>query len=79
VADGSWVVEFHPECEAWANHLEQRDAEALLAAVRVLRDHGPSLGRPLVDRIAASRHPNMKEQRLGRLVPHEHSDRRRPI
>ncbi|MGH2738968.1 MAG: hypothetical protein ACRDH6_00565 [Actinomycetota bacterium] len=25
------------------------DAEALLAAIRVLRDEGPNLGRPLVD------------------------------
>jgi hypothetical protein len=58
-------VEFHPECEAWANHVEQPDAEALLAAVRVLRDQGPNLGRPLVDTIKASRHPNMKELRPG--------------
>lgn len=37
----------------------------MLAAIRVLRDAGPSLGRPLVDTVAGSRHPNMKELRPG--------------
>jgi hypothetical protein len=60
-----WCVEFHPNCETWANELDQDDAEALLAAVRVLRDQGPSLGRPLVDTITGSRHKNMKELRPG--------------
>jgi len=39
--------------------------EALLAAIRVLRSAGPNLGRPLVDTVKASRHPNMKELRPG--------------
>lgn len=60
-----WAVEFHPACEEWAGGLAQADAEALLAAVRVLRDEGPNLGRPLVDRIEGSRHANMKELRPG--------------
>lgn len=60
-----WMVDFHPACEVWANDLEQPDAEALLAAVRVLRDQGPNLGRPLVDTVKGSRHPNMKELRPG--------------
>lgn len=60
-----WEVEFHAACERWANSLSQEDAEALLAAVRVLRVEGPSLGRPLVDSVKASRHKNMKELRPG--------------
>jgi hypothetical protein len=36
-----------------------------LAAIRVLRDRGPALGRPLVDTIEGSRHKNMKELRPG--------------
>lgn len=60
-----WEVAFHPDCEAWADGLPQPDKEALLAAVRVLRDDGPTLGRPLVDTIAGSRHANMKELRPG--------------
>ncbi len=61
----SWSVDFHPSCEVWARGLNQGDAEALLAAVRVLRDQGPTLGRPLVDTVKASRHKNMKELRPG--------------
>ncbi|HEX9765680.1 MAG TPA: type II toxin-antitoxin system RelE/ParE family toxin [Nitriliruptorales bacterium] len=58
-------MEFHPACESWAARLDQADAEALLAAIRILRDVGPSLGRPLVDTIKGSRHKNMKELRPG--------------
>lgn len=65
MAKGSWEVEFHPACEAWADDLPQADAEALLAAIRVLSAEGPNLGRPLVDRIGGSRHANMKELRPG--------------
>ena len=39
----TWNVEFHPACEEWADQLDQGDAEALLAAIRVLRDEGPNL------------------------------------
>ena len=65
MAGREWTVEFHPKCEQWARDLPSSDAEALLAAIRVLRDRGPSLGRPLVDTVKASRHPNMKELRPG--------------
>jgi hypothetical protein len=65
VARGTWSVDFHPSFEAWANELDQQDAEALLAAIRILRDAGPTLGRPLVDTIKGSRHANMKELRPG--------------
>lgn len=60
-----WSVEFHAACEEWANGLGQADAEALLAAIRVLRDQGPTLGRPLADTVKGSRHNNMKELRPG--------------
>jgi hypothetical protein len=65
MARRTWVVEFHPDCEAWADHLPQRDKEALLAAKRVLESEGPTLGRPLVDTVEGSRHANMKELRPG--------------
>ena len=61
----AWEIEFHPEFEIWAGGLVQPDAEALLAALRILRDQGPALGRPLVDSVAGSRHRNMKELRPG--------------
>jgi hypothetical protein len=65
VAKGPWSVDFHPACETWADNLDQSDKEALLAAIRVLRDKGPTLGRPLVDTVKTSRYPNMKELRPG--------------
>jgi hypothetical protein len=65
VAERSWEVEFDPTFETWANSIGQSDAEALLAAIRVLRNHGPALGRPLVDTVKGSRHKNMKELRPG--------------
>jgi hypothetical protein len=58
-------VGFHPRCEEWADDLEPSDQEALLAAIRILRDEGPNLGRPLVDTVQGSRHKNMKELRPG--------------
>ncbi len=60
-----WEVEFHPDCETWADQLDPADAEALLAAIGVLRDQGPTLGRPLADTVKGSRHKNMKELRPG--------------
>lgn len=42
-----------------------RRPRGLLAAIRILRDQGPALGRPLVDTVKASRHNNMKELRPG--------------
>lgn len=39
--------------------------DAVAAAVEILKDSGPSLGRPLVDTIKGSRHSNMKELRPG--------------
>ena len=39
-----WSVAFHPKCEAWAYELAQADAEALLAAIRILRDEGQPSG-----------------------------------
>lgn len=61
VSRNTWNIQFHPAFEAWASDLAQSDTEALLAALRVLRDEGPTLGRPLVDSVAGSRHSNMKE------------------
>jgi hypothetical protein len=60
-----WEVEFDPGFEKWVIGLSQADAEALLAAIRVLRDQGPALGRPLVDSVVGSRHKNLKELRPG--------------
>ena len=65
VSKAPWDIQFHPAFDTWAAGLDQADAEALLAALRVLRDEGPALGRPLVDSVVGSKHSNMKELRPG--------------
>jgi hypothetical protein len=60
-----WDVEYTEEFGAWWEDLEPDDQERLTAAVELLEELGPSLGRPLVDTLKGSRHPNMKELRPG--------------
>lgn len=36
-----------------------------MAAIELLEERGPQLGRPIVDTVKASRHKNMKELRPG--------------
>ena len=49
----------------WLDSLELSQWEQVMACIEVLRDHGPQLGRPLVDHVSGSRHKNMKELRPG--------------
>jgi len=63
-----WEVSLHPEVEAWFLDLCHRDpvsADLVAEAIDLLAEHGPALGRPLVDRIQASSFHNMKELRPG--------------
>ena len=52
-----------PEFDAWFEELDQADRDRLDAPIRALEQIGPVLGRPYVDALKASRHPNMKELR----------------
>jgi hypothetical protein len=58
-----WEVEYTDEFLEWWQRLDERAQEFLVAAVDKLEERGPALGRPLVDTIGGSRHPNMKELR----------------
>ena len=49
----------------WLASLDSGSREQVVAAVEVLSEHGPQLGRPLVDTVTTSRHKNMKELRPG--------------
>jgi hypothetical protein len=57
-------VLFHPDFEPELAALDPAVRIELLARVKVLADHGPSLGRDLVDTLEGSKHANMKELRF---------------
>lgn len=59
-----WEVEYTDQFEEWWRDLSEEQQEALDAGVQLLQEHGPALGRPLVDQISGSRHQNMKELRI---------------
>ncbi len=62
----TWEVEYTDEFGEWWATITAEQQEAVTAAVSVLQDGGPALGRPLVDTIRSSRHSNMKELRASR-------------
>lgn len=59
----AWDVYFTAVAEEWVMGLDDEDYEAIMAAIELLEERGPTLGRPAVDRIKGSRHHNMKELR----------------
>lgn len=62
----AWNVDFTPEAEEWLKGLPRADRERMTRRLDELRRDGPALGRPAVDSVKASRHPNMKELRVRR-------------
>lgn len=58
-----WDVEYTDEFGNWWDSLTADEQDAIDAVVEFLSEVGPTLGRPLVDTIQGSRHPNMKELR----------------
>jgi hypothetical protein len=64
----SWTVILVQEVDDWFIELtvnSPETAELVAAAIDLLAETGPTLGRPLVDRIEGSRLHNMKELRPG--------------
>jgi hypothetical protein len=59
----AWDVFFTKTAEEWVLALHDDDYEAIMAAIELLEERGPTLGRPAVDRLTGSRHHNMKELR----------------
>lgn len=60
-----WDVRVLDEVESWLLGLDDDSYDQVAAAIDKLVDDGPTLGRPLADRVEASRHHNMKELRPG--------------
>ena len=61
-----WEVEVTDEFIEWWNRLSADQQESVTDRVDLLAERGPDLGRPVVDRISASRHHNMKELRAAK-------------
>ncbi|MGH3277401.1 MAG: type II toxin-antitoxin system RelE/ParE family toxin [Streptosporangiaceae bacterium] len=64
----SWQVKVTEEYAAWFTELIKEDlpsAVQVAQAVAALREEGPALGRPLVDRLTGSRIHHLKELRPG--------------
>ncbi len=59
-----WVVDVERITD-WLASLDDRSYELVIAALELLAERGPLLGRPLVDTVTGSRHNNMKELRPG--------------
>ncbi|HIY94042.1 MAG TPA: type II toxin-antitoxin system RelE/ParE family toxin [Candidatus Rothia avicola] len=51
--------------EHWVKELDSDSRGQLFAALELLQEYGPHLGRPLVDTVSNSKHRNMKELRPG--------------
>lgn len=49
----------------WLASLDDDSGAQVVAAIELLEEHGPQLGRPIVDTVSSSRHRNMKELRPG--------------
>ena len=59
-----WEVEYTDDFEKWWHDLTEDQQEDVAVGVNLLREIGPSLGRPYVDSVKGSRHSNMKELRV---------------
>ncbi len=60
----SWTVLFHSTFDAEFADLQEDVQDELLAHAKLLEEFGPTLGRPRIDTLKGSRHPNMKELRF---------------
>lgn len=58
-----WEVETTTDFDAWFATLSEQEEDQVMSAITALEIQGPNLGRPLVDTVKASKHPNMKELR----------------
>jgi hypothetical protein len=59
-----WAVEMADEFALEFDELDEDVRIEILALATLLEKFGPMLGRPRVDTLSGSRHPNMKELRF---------------
>jgi hypothetical protein len=64
----AWQIHLEPEVKEWLHAMRTDDRDTLMdisAAINNLKAQGPTLGRPLVDKIKSSALHNLKELRPG--------------
>jgi len=59
-----WTIDRTDEIANWIKTLDDGAKEAIYKNLLILKEFGPSLGRPYVDSIKESKHKNMKELRV---------------
>jgi hypothetical protein len=59
-----WIIIFHPAFKDWLDEQEEDIQDSILAALGLLKQEGPLLGRPYVDTLKDSQYPNLKELRV---------------
>ena len=59
-----WAIQTTDIFDTWFDVLNDADRSNVLAALMVLREHGPQLARPYADTVYGSTHANMKELRI---------------
>lgn len=60
---GMWEAILLEEVENWVLEQDDDDYLAIHAAIELLEEQGPTLGRPFVDLVKGGRYKNMKELR----------------
>ena len=60
----TWTVQLHEAFDTEWDELPIAVQDELLALMGLLKQFGPTLGRPRVDTLKGSRHANMKELRF---------------
>lgn len=58
-----WKIIISEEYETWFNELPQKHKIAIATDLEVLKNIGPTLGRPYADQIKGSKYNNLKELR----------------
>lgn len=56
-----WEVEITDQFRDWFEALDEDSQERIVAAVELLQDRGPTLGRPAAGEVAGSKIHNLKE------------------
>lgn len=59
----AWEIRATARVRSWQASLGEEERLSFIAALELLREGGPTQGRPIVERIHSSRYQNMKELR----------------